>query len=263
MSVIGALDAILSTNASPRGEFAYIDESGNVGAPAKGGTRSYTLGCVMVPMDHWTDRLDVMVEARSQIRRTYDVRLRDELKANSLLRGRGPLEPLRLGDGQRRDIYRRLLVATNVASSGVFAVVIDKEHPRFSGDPAERAWEYLLQRLRIRSETMGHPIVVVHDDGDADRVRKHVRKFRRHSFAPGGARVTAPLLIEDPVARNSALSYFIQAADLTAYAAFRRFQPPGTRNASVCNELMWDVMNARWMTQVSTRRHDGLVVFPA
>lgn len=263
MSVIGALDAILSTNASPRGEFAYIDESGNIGAPSKGGTRTYTLGCVMVPMDHWTDRLDLLVEARSEIRRTYEVRLRDELKANYLLRGRGPLEALRLGDGQRRDIYKRLLVATNVASSGVFAVVIDKEHARFSGDPADRAWEYLLQRLRIRSATMGHPIMVVHDDGDADRVRKHLRRFRRHSFSPSGARVTAPMLIEDPVPRNSALSYFVQSADLVAFAAFRRFQPPGARNASVCNELMWDVMNARWMTQVSTRRQDGLVVYPS
>lgn len=262
MSLITALDAILSSNASPRGEFAYIDESGNIGAPAKGGTRTYTLGCVMVPMDHWTDRLDVMVEARRDIRQTYKVLLRDELKANYLLRGRGPLEPLRLGDGQRRDIYRRLLVATNVASSGVFAVVIDKEHPRFTGDPAERAWEYLLQRLRIRSTTMGHPIVVVHDDGDAGRVRKQTRKFRRHSFAPGGVSVQAPLLIEDPVVRDSALSYFIQSADLVAYAAFRRFQLPSARAGSVCNELMWDVMNARWMTQVFPRRQDGIVVYP-
>lgn len=263
MSAIDAFDAILSSNVSPRGEFAYIDESGNVGAPAKGGTRSYTLGCVMVPMDHWTDRLGVMVEARSEIRRTYKVLLRSELKANYLLRNRGPLEPLRLGDGQRRDIYKRLLVATNVASSGVFAVIIDKEHPRFSGDPAERAWEYLLQRLRIRSDTMGHPIMVVHDDGDADRVRKHMRRFRRHSWAPGGRSVPAPLLIEDPVPRNSDLSYFIQAADLTAYAAFRRFQPPAVRNGSVCNELMWDVMSARWMTNVSRSRSDGIVVYPS
>src|SRR5690606_13009084 len=97
----------------------------------------------------------------------YGVRMRDELKANYLTRGRGPLKELQLGDGQLRDIYRRMLVATNLAASGVFAVVIDKEHPRGVQDPAERAWEYLFQRLRIRSANRGHPIIVVHDDGDA------------------------------------------------------------------------------------------------
>lgn len=262
MSVITAMDAMLATNKAPRGEFAYIDESGNTGDWAKGGTRTYTLGCVMVPMDHWTDRLDVMVETRRAIKRTYNIRLRDELKANYLLRGRSHLEPLALGDGQRRDIYRRVLVSANVASSGVFAVVIDKEHARFSGDPADRAWEYLLQRLRIRSTNMGHPIMIIHDDGDSDTVRKHVRRFRRHSIAPGGHGVTAPMLVEDPVPRNSDLSYFIQAADLVAYAAFRRFQPPSRRNAAVCSEQMWDVMGARWMTEVFPRRPDGIVVYP-
>lgn len=262
MSVIPALDAILASNESPRAEFAYIDESGNTGAVLRGGTRTYTLGCVMVPLDHWTDRLDVLVNTRQEIRKTYGVRLRDELKANYLLRSRGPLVDLGLGDGQRRDIYRRMLVGTNIAASGVFAVVIDKEHPRAPADPADRAWEYLLQRLRIRSESRGTPIIVIHDDGDADAVRKHLRRFRRFSFKPGGTPVDAPLLIEDPVARDSALSYFVQSADLVAYAAFRRFQPPGRSRASVCNELMWEVMRARWMTEVFPRRDDGIVVYP-
>jgi hypothetical protein len=262
VSLLETLDAIKSSNRTPRAEFAYIDESGNTGLVTKGGTRTYTLGCVVVPLDHWTDRLDLMVEARREIRSTYRIRLRDELKANYLLRGRGPLAELGLGDGQRRDIYRRLLTATGLASSGSFAVVIDKEDARFSGDPAERAWEYLLQRLRIRSERRGHPIIVVHDDGDADRVRKHVRRFRRHSYAPGGKSVTAPMLVEDPVARDSAVSYFVQSADLVAYSAFRRFQPPSARNASVCSEQMWETLSTNWLVEVNPRRSDGIVVYP-
>lgn len=262
MNLISSLDQILAGNDTPRAEFAYIDESGNTGSIASGGTRSYTLGCVMVPMDNWTDRLDVLVETRRDIKRTYNVRMRDELKANYPTRGRGPLKELRLGDGQLRDIYRRLLVATNIAASGVFAVIIDKEHPRGVQDPAERAWEYLFQRLRIRSQRRGHPIIVVHDDGDADRVRRLLRRFRRFSFAPGGRPVTAPLLVEDPVARDSAMSYFVQSADLVAYAAFRHFQPPGRRSGSVCNERMWGVMHARWMTEVNSQSSDGVVVYP-
>ncbi|MGW8565708.1 DUF3800 domain-containing protein [Isoptericola sp. NPDC055881] len=263
MSVLGTIGAMQGSDRRPTAEFAYIDESGNVGPVAKGGTRTFTLGCVLVPIDQWTDRLGVLTEARRDIRRIYGVKLRDELKANYLIRARGPLSDMKLGDGQRRDIYQRLLRATAVAASGAFAVVIDKEHSRYSDDAHERSWEYLLQRLRMRSREYGHPIILVHDDGENAAVRKHHRRFRRHSWAPGGHSVASPLLVEDPVVRDSAFSYFIQSADLTAYAAFRRFQPPGRSVASVCNERMWSELAAIHRTEVSRANADGIVVYPA
>lgn len=261
MGVIASLAEILEGSASPRGEFAYIDESGDTGPTAGGGSRTFTLGCLLIPMDQWTDRLDILVESRREIRKTYGVRATDEIKANYLLRGRGDLMRYKLGDGQRRDIYHRTLSATTTVASGAFAVVIDKEHPQYKGDAADRAWEYLFQRLRIRSGT-SHPIIVVHDDGDADRVRKQMRRFRRISWAPGGQQVSAPLLIEDPIPRDSKHSYFIQAADLAAYAAFRRFSPPGRNVGAVCNEMMWDTLAPVLHTEVNPRRDDAIVVYP-
>lgn len=260
MSVLETLEGLAATAASPSAEFAYIDESGNSGPISKGGTRTFTLGCVLVPLDHWTDRLDLMVECRRQVRELYGVKLRDELKANYLIGSRGPLKDANLGDGQRRDIYQRILRTTALVSSGTFAVVIDKE--RSAGDPTERAWEYLLQRLRIRSSSHSRPILVVPDDGDEARVRTHHRRFRRHSIAPGGKSVTAPYLIEDPIVRNSEDSYFVQAADLAAYAAFRRIQPPTRRAASVCSARMWTELTGKWMTEVTNGRSDAIVHYP-
>lgn len=263
MSLLPVVQELVAASANPVAEFAYIDESGNTGDPKKGGTRTYTLGCLLVPMDRWTDRLDVMVEARRAIAKRYGVRMGDELKANYLLRGRGPLQDLRLGDGQRRDIYQGLLGTANLVGSKTFAVVIDKEHPRMAGrDPFDPSWTYLLQRLRIRSENMGHPIIVVHDDGEAVKVRAVLRRFRRFSYAPGGRQVEARLLIEDPIPRASESSYFIQAADLIAYAAFRRIQPPPASRASVCSAAMWDKLEASWMREASRSRADGIVLYP-
>lgn len=245
-------------------EFAYVDETGDKGDPvaSPGATRTYTLGCVLVPGGDWTDRLDWLAEVRREMRDTYGILVRHELKANVLLRGRGDLRDLGLGDGQRRDVFRRSLAALSVVASGVFAVVIDKEARPMDFQPEERAWTYLLQRLRIRSEHLGRPIILVHDAGDDATVRAIQRRFRRHSFAPGGRRVSAPLLVEDPVPRDSASSYFIQAADLVAYAAFRRFQAPGARSGSVCDQTMWDELRPVWRTEVTTARRDAIVVWP-
>ncbi len=245
-------------------EFAYVDETGDKGDPAvsPGATRTYTLGCVLVPGGDWTDRLDWLTGVRREIRDTYGILLRHELKANVLLRGRGDLRHLGLGDGQRRDVFRRSLGALSVVASGVFAIVIDKEARPMDYRPEDRAWTYLLQRLRIRSEQSGKPIILVHDAGDDATVRAIHRRFRRHSFAPGGSRVSAPLLVEDPVPRDSASSYFVQAADLVAYAGFRRFQSPGPKSGSVCDETMWDELRPVWRPEVTNARRDAIVVWP-
>lgn len=162
---------LLRMASTPRAEFAYVDETGDSGPLAKGGGRTYTLGCVLVPIDNWTQRLDAVTDVRRGIKNTYRVRLRDELKANYLVRPRGPLKDSGLGDGQLRDIYRRVLTSLNVISSGVFAIVIDKEYLRTDYDPAERAWHFLLQRLRIRTQRMNHPILLVHDEGEDNKIR--------------------------------------------------------------------------------------------
>ncbi|TCL77336.1 MULTISPECIES: DUF3800 domain-containing protein [unclassified Curtobacterium] len=245
-------------------EFAYVDETGDKGDPAvsPGATRTCTLGCVLVPGGDWTDRLDWLTGVRREIRDTYGILLRHELKANVLLRGRGDLRHLGLGGGQRRDVFRRSLGALSVVASGVFAIVIDKEARPMDYRPEDRAWTYLLQRLRIRSEQSGKPIILVHDAGDDATVRAIHRRFRRHSFAPGGSRVSAPLLVEDPVPRDSASSYFVQAADLVAYAGFRRFQAPGAKSGSVCDETMWDELRPVWRTEVTNARRDAIVVWP-
>jgi hypothetical protein len=242
-------------------EFVYIDESGDTGSLAAGGSKTYTLGCVMVPMAHWTDALDHLVSMRRRIKSDYGLKMAEEVKANHLVGVKKIYRDLNLGDGQVRDIYQRHMDAIEHVSSGVGAIVVNKPLiKRADLDVFDTAWEYLLTRLRKRTEATGHPIVVIHDDGEPDRVRKHLRRFRRRNWQ-GSSAGEARMLIEDPVARDSRQSYLIQLADLTAYAASRHAVPTTGRTTRICSEEMWTRVSARHIAQISTR-NDGIYMWP-
>lgn len=91
--------------------------------------------------------------------------------------------------------------------------------------------------------------MLVHDEGEGPIVRKLARKARRagtagSAFGTGVLQRPARLLLDDPVARDSRQSYFLQLADLTAYAAYRRIRPPPARPTQIVPQLLWDQLGA-------------------
>jgi len=215
---------------------AYVDESGD----PTGTSKTYSLGCVLVPGDAWPETFDRLISYRRFLRERFGVPVRAELRANDLLRNKGAFETLALPEGMRHVIYRQTLRMHPKIGLKTFAVVIRKK------ELAERdaalnardvAWDYLLQRLR---QVSVHPppgpttILLAHDEGEGPIVRKLARRARRagtagSAFGTGSLSVPFSKLVDDPVPKNSAQSYFIQLADLAAYAAFRRLYPPPSR----------------------------------
>jgi hypothetical protein len=224
---------------------AYIDESGNTGDPSNGGSLTFTLGCVLVDADSWPTAFDSLLRFRRRIKDKFGVHMRAEVKANYLLRNGGDLRRYNLGHGARHVIYRAHLRVLAPLGVRAFAIVVDKRN-NFSSPTAcfDLAWEALLQRLERTSTKENTRFLVIHDEGENDAVRRWVRRARRHltaGSAYGGGTIVAPasLLIDDPVARQSTQSYFIQVADLLAYAAFRSVIPPGRNIETICPQGMW------------------------
>jgi Protein of unknown function (DUF3800) len=225
---------------------AYVDESGDDGAD---GSRTYALGCVMVDAESWTASFDGLIAFRRFVRECYGIPVRAELKANYLLRNGGPLREHPLPARARFRLYRAHMRIQAKLGLTSFAVVINKQKAakKFGTNRASSdiAWEYLLQRLERRATKEDTQILVVHDDGDASTVRQRVRKARRagsagSAFGTGSIKVPFTRLLDDPIARDSRQSYFVQLADLNAYAAFRRLHPPPKRQVQIVPELMWD-----------------------
>jgi hypothetical protein len=249
---------------------AYVDESGDSGYS---GSRTYTLGCVLVDDHRWPECFDAFISFRRFVAQRFRVRVRAEIKANHLIGGRGALAGL--GENQRHAIYRQHMRLAEKLGLRVFAVVIDKEKIlQRNRNPRDIAWEFLLQRLERASTSEDQAVLLSHDEGDALAIRKLARKARRAGqagsrFGTGTLRAPFRLLVDDPVSKDSSQSYFIQLADLTAYAAFRSVQPPSPKRATVCPQTMWNELGKARHRQANElarstgdRAAPGVVVWP-
>ncbi len=228
---------------------AYIDESGNIGEIAKGGTLTFTLACVLVDSAQWASAFDQLIDYRRFLRDVFGIPVRAELKANYLLRNTGPLAPLGLSEVKRFKIYRGLMRLQPKLSLDTFAVVIRKDKMPTMTAPRAKAWEFMLQRLERFTTKANEPVMLIHDEGDSPMVRTWARKSRRagiagSAFGTGVLKRPFRLLLDDPVPRNSAHSYFIQLADLNAYAAFRRFYAPPPKIRTIVPSAMWDELGS-------------------
>jgi hypothetical protein len=251
---------------------AYVDDSGNSAFPPAG-SMSFALGCVLVEARQWPDVFDELIEYRRFIKASFGVPIRAEVKANYLLRNGGPhFRAHPVSEGARYRIYRGFLRLQHKLELAVFGVVVKKDRMQALGivrDPRELAWEWLLQRLERFTTKGASELLLVHDEGDSLMIRKATRRARRagtagSAFGGGTLRRPARLIVDDPVPRRSDQSYFVQLADLVAYAAFRHIYPPPARPVQIVPQGMWLELGDARFAPVSALAGGprGLVVGP-
>lgn len=249
--------------------FAYVDESGSAGLS---GSLSYTLGCVLVDCERWPEVFEDLIEFRRFLRDRFRIPVRAEVKANYLLHNRGPFRTLSLSENARFAVYRAFMRLQPKLGVHAFAVVIRKDVMRAKGltsEPRDVAWEYLLQRLE-RFTTKGKTqALLMHDEGDGNLIRKLARRARRigtagSAFGTGSLKRPTRLLLDDPVSRRSDESFFLQLADLNAYAAFRHVFPPPARTVQIVPQRMWEELGDARFAPVSglKRGPRGIVAWP-
>lgn len=241
---------------------AYVDESGDDGEK---GSKSYALGCVLVESSQWQSTFDQLIAFRRFVRSRFDIPVRAELKANYLLQNGGPLRQNPLSEEARFKLYRSHMRIQSKLGIKTFAVVVDKEEAfdKFDQDRAvsDIAWEYLLQRLERSFRST--EVLLFHDEGDANTIRKRARKARRagsagSAFGTGQLQVPFTNLLDDAIPKDSQQSYFIQLADMVAYAAFRRIYPPPPRPLQIVPQMMWEELGgARFSVVRNTSRYGG------
>jgi Protein of unknown function (DUF3800) len=180
--------------------------------------------------------------------------MRQEVKANELVKGSGPWAALTIGEAVRkRSVYRAFMrLQAKVGTVKTFAVVVDKARCETPDDVRATAWRHSLERVEAFARHHNETVMLFPDSGEYDRFRKLARQMRRYSQVGamvGGGTLSRPLaryLIDDPVERDSAQSYFVQLADLNAYAAYRKERPD-----PLFPQTMWDELGPAILTEAN------------
>lgn len=244
---------------------AYADESGDSGYDNTPST-AFVLSIILVHETDWLRLLDRLVRMRRYINKTYGISPRVELKANHLIQRQGVFRKLPLGPAERLDIYRLAMKFQRVeAAFTSFAIFVDKTKViKRERDPRDFAWSFAIERLDNFAAHKNEFVQLIPDAGHSYFIRRLVRRMRRYHHVPSAfddSRLSAAAVrvVEDPSERHSEESYFIQLADLNAYAALRHVVPTSRLGAD-----MWDELGETRLGEVNRIAGGpvGIKVFP-
>lgn len=251
----------------PRGQrlyLVYLDESGDDGetadeiAPWEQKNPSPTdwivLNAVIVHESRWLETLDLLIEMRRHIQAEWGVPLRAELKGKHFADRRGGAKrrnPLKgISSRERWRMYRYIMqFEAERLNIQTFSVAVHKMSARQNNwEPLTGVWDLMIQRLNTFCTKPPHDphehMLLLPDEGPGAFVRKRMRAMRRHSnvrsrYGNGIFMVPTTQLLDDPADRQSQHSYFIQLADMNAWAAHRsrHIDPRETRAEGLWDQL--------------------------
>ncbi len=212
--------------------FFYIDESGNPGK-----TKLYS--AIGIHSSVWQTALNTLVDSRKFLNNVYAINPRKEFHATKLLNGRG-----NYSDTHKLTEEEQLLVAKYLFTRLVNIPrvrILNAYGPDYN---AMLTLEYLLNRINTLAESEKEEVKLFFDEGNEKKIISLSRKMRRYNPIPSASpdgwgkseefvsqsghsykNMPTVNIIEDPDFRHSSDSYFIQLADLIAYAIYRKEEP--------------------------------------
>lgn len=245
--------------------FAYFDESGDSGMVASQ-TNTFALSCILLSDKDWLSALDQTIAFRRYLYKNFYISPRSELKASWLVHNKGDIRAAGLTYPARMAAYKAAMrFQRKLGLFQVFTVIVVKDRiAKRDSDVREITWRYAIQRLERFGTAMKDNIHVLPDEGHGEFIRKKIREMRRFHFAPsafgdGSLERKAENIVEDSSDRRSHESFFVQFADLNAYAAFRRVFPSTNFGTDV-----WEELGSARVSEVNrlSGGPTGIVVWP-
>lgn len=245
--------------------FAYFDESGDSGF-VNSPTDTFSLSALLLHDRDWLNALDQTIAFRRYLRDQFHISPRSELKASWIIHNKGDINSAKLNYPARMAAYKAAMrFQRKTKLFKIFTVVVVKSRiSKKTIDVRDTAWHYALQRLERFGTATKDNIHVIPDEGHGEFIKKKIRVMRRFHYAPsafgeGSLERKAENIVEDSSDRRSTESFFIQLADLNAYAAFRKVFP-----GKSFGEDIWDELGEARVSEVNhlVGGPPGIVVWP-
>ena len=202
-------------------------------------TRYFVLTGLILHELRWRPYLDQLVDFRRRLKAVYGLKLREEIHAAALINKPGDLVRIPRYDRLAilRDFADELATMTDL---NVINVVVDKLGKASDYDVFGMAWKAIIQRFE---NTLSHRNffgprnpdergMVFPDHTEDKKLTELLRAMRRYnpitnqtSYGAGYRNLTLDSILEDPNFRNSADSYWVQAADLAAFLLYQNLAP--------------------------------------
>jgi hypothetical protein len=239
----------------------YVDESGDDGL--RGGTDWFVISGIIIHETNWNEVFDKVLELRRNLSNTFSVPPRIAFHATDIVNGHADFHHSRYGldPYSRFQLYRQILeFLSTLHQVRLLNICIRKRLIDVPVTPVfEQAWELVLHGFQNFLEQQANSIgrqndhgMLITDRTHDDQLRRMVRRFRENRDIFQSLK-----LIEDPVPREAPESYFVQMADLVAFAAARKIFP--RRNLRAYSfETYFDVLKPILLSEDS----DGIVYWP-
>lgn len=254
----------------------YADESGDSGR-GKGGTPFFVISGVIVHESYWNEIFSKFLELRRYLRYEYNVPQRITLHASDIVNGHGDFHHSQYGLSTKdrfklyRDVLEFLAQLTEIRVLNVF-IRKDKIPADWDEDIFDWAWTLFIQRFHNSIDKNGALAIdndyglLITDRTHDDQLRRLMRRMRAFNLVPnlqaeGQRRILVTRLLDDPVPRDSRQSYWVQMADLIAYALARRDYPRG-KLAPHAFETYFDILDPILLKEATRYDDQGIVYWP-
>ena len=206
-------------------EIAYLDESYD--------DQSFALSALVVPVPVWRETFELVKGWRRLLRKQYGIFVNKELHATTFVSGHGRVGHRVVPKGLRAHIF---LDSMDMIAQLPIRIISGCWTVPGRADPNAHAFGRIQERLQTRCRKQDRYITIIADEGRAAELRKVSRRSTVHN--PVGSRfggwedgaswknIPNDRLIEDPMFRNSAESYFLQLVDFVAFALLKSEVPP-------------------------------------
>jgi Protein of unknown function (DUF3800) len=218
---------------------------------------------LLIPADSWRKVFERIKAFRRHLKRSDGMFTRKEWHATDFIAGRGRIADRTITKGRRAELFGEFLRgAATFAKDGV--IVINAVFPR---KDELRAYERVLNRIEATMKTKKARSVLVWDAGKEGEYRRLARKMTVYNPIPsrfgtwpsGSPTKNIPLdrVIEDPIFKDSADSYFLQLADFCAYALLRRESPLASKTKYGMDNI-FNVLKPILFLPASTNDPEGI-----